>query len=54
MATRLRFWPLALCITLLHVRSTSTKIVEGTLSTKQVQYETAKTLQMSGTQFEQM
>ncbi|XP_020621574.1 transmembrane protein 145-like [Orbicella faveolata] len=35
MATGLRCWPLAFCITLLHIRSTYPKIVEGTLSTKE-------------------
>ena len=36
MATGLRSWQLALCITLLYVRITRSKIVEGTLNTKQV------------------
>lgn len=36
MATGVRCWPLAFCITLLHIRSTFPKIVEGTLSTKEV------------------
>ncbi|KAJ7382299.1 hypothetical protein OS493_035880 [Desmophyllum pertusum] len=35
MATGFRAWPLALCITLLYVRSTSPKIVTGTLNTKE-------------------
>ena len=38
MAVGLRGWSLALCITFLYIRSTSPKIVEGTLSTKEVQY----------------
>ncbi|KAL9965054.1 hypothetical protein ACROYT_G028781 [Oculina patagonica] len=35
MAKGLGLWPLALCITLLHIRTTRPKIVEGTLSTKE-------------------